>query len=144
MKTSVFLISVTRLGYQAGNRKYLYKEGVSKLFLDPIILKTESRILNELIISGKPAVTIKEDTVKYRASDYQLRENALAEDLLKKLPGIEIDKDGNIKSGGKSVTRVRVNGKDFLVVMLKLQRNSCLQILSIKFKLMTILATRQT
>jgi hypothetical protein len=113
VKASVFLISVTRLGYQPANRKYLYKEGIYDLFLDPIILKTESRMLNEVVISGTPAVTIKEDTVEYRASDYQLRENALAEDLLKKLPGIEVDKDGNIKSGGKSVTRVRVNGKDF-------------------------------
>ncbi|HEY0895272.1 MAG TPA: outer membrane beta-barrel protein, partial [Sphingobacteriaceae bacterium] len=69
--------------------------------------------LNEVVISGTPAVTIKEDTVEYRASDYKVRENATTEDLIKKMPGIEVDKDGNLTAQGKQVTRVKVNGKEF-------------------------------
>jgi hypothetical protein len=48
---------------------------------------------------------------------FKTKEGAVVEDLLKKLPGIQVDKEGNVKAQGKSVTRVKVNGKDFLVGM---------------------------
>ncbi|MGB4774660.1 MAG: outer membrane beta-barrel protein [Daejeonella sp.] len=113
IKTSSFLITVSNLGYHTLNKKYLYNEGDSTIKLDPIILKYESKLLNEVIISGAPRVIIKEDTVEYKASDYKVRENALAEDLLKKLPGVEVDADGNVKAQGKAITKIRVNGKDY-------------------------------
>lgn len=113
VKSSTFLITVSSLGYRALNKRFLYKDAASPLILDPIILKAENRMLGEVVISGTPSVTIKEDTIIYRASDYPLRENALAEDLLKRLPGVEVDKDGNVTAQGKAITRVRVNGKDF-------------------------------
>ncbi len=113
VKSSVFTISATSLGFQSSIKKYLFKDDNTPITLPLIILKYESQLLNEVTVSGTPSVTIKEDTVEYRASDYELRENALAEDLLKKLPGIEVDKDGNVKAQGKAITKVRVNGKDF-------------------------------
>ncbi len=113
VKSSGFLITVSGLGYQTLNKRYLYNEGVTPLKLDTVILKSQNNVLNEVVVSGRPAITIKEDTVEYRASDYKLRENSLAEDLLKKLPGVEVDKDGNVTAQGKSVTKIRVNGKDF-------------------------------
>ncbi len=113
VKSSGFLISIFSLGYQTLNKRYLYNDDVTSIKLDPVILKSQSRLLNEVLISGTPAITIKEDTVEYRASDYKLRENALTEDLLKKLPGIEVDKDGNVKAQGKNIGKIRVNGKDF-------------------------------
>ncbi len=113
VKSSTFLLTVSSLGYQTLNKRYLYNDDIAPLKLDPIVLKSESKLLGEVVISGRPTITIKEDTVEYRASDYKLRENALTEDLLKKLPGIEVDNKGNIKAQGKSVTKVRVNGKDF-------------------------------
>lgn len=113
VKSSTFLITISSLGYQPINKRFLYKDGASPIKLDPITMKYENRELTEVVISGTPSVTIKEDTVIYRASDYPLRENALAEDLLKKLPGVEVDKDGNVTAQGKAITRVRVNGKDF-------------------------------
>lgn len=113
VKSSTFLLTITSLGYEGINKRFLYKDGETPIKLDPIVLKSMNRLLNEVVISGTPSVTIKEDTVVYRASDYPLRENALAEDLLKRLPGVEVDKDGNVTAQGKSVTRVRINGKDF-------------------------------
>ena len=113
VKSSDFKVTITRLGFEIFSRSYKFEEGVSAITLPPITLKFESQLLNEVVISGAPKVTIKEDTVEYKASDYKLRENALTEDLLKKLPGVEVDKDGNVSAQGKSVTKVRVNGKDF-------------------------------
>lgn len=113
VKSGQFLLSVTSLGFQSANRRYLFKDGEGKLQLDPITLKASSKELNEVVISGTPTVTVKEDTVEYRASDYKLKEDAQVEDLLKKLPGVEVDQNGNVKAQGKQITRVRVNGKDF-------------------------------
>ena len=113
VKSSTFLLTVSSLGYRPLNKRFLYKDGDTEIKLDLITLKAESRVLSEVVISGTPSVTIKEDTIVYRASDYPLRENALAEDLLKRLPGVEVDKDGNVTAQGKAITRVRINGKDF-------------------------------
>lgn len=113
VKSAQFTISVKSLGYQSFSRRYLYNESQSKISVDPITLKMSATALKEVTISGTPAVTIKEDTVEYRAADYKVRENATTEDLLKKMPGIEVDKDGNLTAQGKQVTRVKVNGKEF-------------------------------
>lgn len=113
VKSGQFTLSITSLGFQNSVRKYAYNEGTGVLKLDPITLKTASKLLNEVVISGTPSVTVKEDTLEFRAADYKLKEDAQVEDLLRKLPGVEVDKDGNVKAQGKSVTRVRVNGKDF-------------------------------
>lgn len=113
VKSSTFLITVSSLGYQAINKRFLYKDDSTPLVLEPFILKAENRMLSEVVISGTGSITIKEDTIVYRAADYALRENALAEDLLRKLPGVEVDNDGNVSAQGKQITRVRINGKDF-------------------------------
>ncbi len=113
VKSGQFSINITSIGFETVNRKYLYNEGEGVLKLDPITMKAAAKQLNEVVISGTPSVTVKQDTVEYRAADYKLKEDAQVEDLLKKLPGVEVDQNGNVKAQGKQVTRVRVNGKDF-------------------------------
>jgi hypothetical protein len=113
VKSSEFVITITSLGYQTIKRRYLNDAKATRIVLDPIILKNDSKVLNEVVVNGTPDVTVKEDTLEYRAGAYKLKENALAEDLLKKLPGIEVDRDGNVTAQGKAITKVRINGKDF-------------------------------
>ena len=113
VKSGQFTLSITSLGFQSALRKYMYNEGEGNLALGVINLKNSSKQLNEVVISGTPTVTVKEDTLEFRAADYKLKDDAQVEDLLRKLPGVEVDKDGNVKAQGKAVTRVRVNGKDF-------------------------------
>ena len=113
VKSGQFTLSISSIGFQSALRKYMYNEGEGSLALGTINLKNSSKQLNEVVISGTPTVTVKEDTVEFRAADYKLKDDAQVEDLLKKLPGVEVDKDGNVKAQGKAVTRVRVNGKDF-------------------------------
>ncbi len=113
VKSREFSITVTSLGYQVTQRSFVVKPNVSQEILSPIILKNDSRMLNEIVVDGTPEVIVKEDTLQYRADRYKLKENALAEDLLKKLPGVEVDKDGNVTAQGKTITKIRINGKDF-------------------------------
>ncbi|MDB5016778.1 MAG: TonB-dependent receptor [Mucilaginibacter sp.] len=77
-----------------------------------MILKTN--LLKEVIIKGTvSAIKIKGDTTEYNAKAYKLGPNAKVEDLLKRLPGIQIDKDGKISAQGQTINKVLVDGEEF-------------------------------
>jgi len=65
------------------------------------------------IISKGPAVSQKDDTAQYNASQYQVNPDATTEDLVKKMPGISVDRNGVITAQGEQVRKVTVDGKDF-------------------------------
>ncbi len=67
---------------------------------------------NVTIISSVP-IQVKDDTVQFNANAFKTKPNATVEDLLKKLPGVEVDKDGNVKAQGEQVQKVYVDGKEF-------------------------------
>ncbi len=70
-------------------------------------------MLNTVNITDVNPIKLKEDTIEYNADAYKVRDNAPVEDVIKKLPGVDVDASGNITAQGKQVTKVRVNGKDF-------------------------------
>ena len=77
-------------------------------------LSENSVLLNEVTITAvRPAVVAKEDTLEFNAGSFHTQPNATVEDLLKKLPGVEVGTDGAISSGGKTITKILVNGKEF-------------------------------
>lgn len=67
----------------------------------------------EDVVVQTPPIIIKKDTVEYAAGMFATKPNATAEDLLKKLPGVDVDQNGNVKAQGETVQRVEVNGKRF-------------------------------
>lgn len=81
--------------------------------LGSLYMQQEANVLEGVVIKSTPPITIKKDTVEFNAGSFKTKPNAVAEDLLKKLPGVEVDKDGTIKAQGEQVTRVLVNGKRF-------------------------------
>jgi hypothetical protein len=73
-----------------------------------------SVLLNEVIIKGTiSAVRIKGDTTEYNAKAYKLNPNDKVEDLLKRLPGIQVDRNGRITAQGQAVNKVLVDGEEF-------------------------------
>ncbi|MDP9081400.1 MAG: outer membrane beta-barrel protein [Bacteroidota bacterium] len=114
VKGSKVTITITYIGYQPLKRHYTLDNTSNAADLGTIVLKAESTMLNQVTIVGVVPVTIKEDTVQYQASAYKVRENAPAEDLIKRLPGVDVDVNGNVSTQGKQVTKVRINGKDFM------------------------------
>ena len=67
----------------------------------------------EGVVVTRPPVTMREDTVEFSASAFKTPPNATAEDLVKRLPGMEVDREGNVQSQGEPVTRIYVDGKVF-------------------------------
>ncbi|RBN49766.1 hypothetical protein DR980_11150 [Flavobacterium psychrolimnae] len=80
--------------------------------LGTIALMSKMELLKEVIIKTG-SIKIKGDTTSYRASDFKVDANANVEELLKKLPGIQVDKNGTIKAMGETVERVLVDGEEF-------------------------------
>ncbi|PTX41674.1 outer membrane receptor protein involved in Fe transport [Christiangramia gaetbulicola] len=82
--------------------------------LEDIRLKIADNSLDEITLTATRApITIKKDTLEFNAGSFNTRQDANLEDLMKKLPGVEVDSDGNITVNGKPVSRILVNGKEF-------------------------------
>ncbi|NCD70812.1 TonB-dependent receptor [Mucilaginibacter agri] len=111
--SATFDLTFSSIGFQSLKRHLITANDVQPVNLGVITLKFESHMLKGVTISDINPVKLKEDTVEFKADAYKVRDNAPVEDVLKKLPGVDIDKDGNMTAQGKSVTKVRVNGKDF-------------------------------
>jgi len=96
-----------------------FKNFTKKLNLSkpPINLKTifldDTNILEEIVVKSRTPVTVKKDTLEFNVKSFKTKKDAKVEDLLKKLPGIEIDAEGKITVNGKPVNRLLVNGKSF-------------------------------
>lgn len=111
--SSAYQLIVSYTGYRPLVKEFFKPSaGVSMIDVGDLVLSNTYKVLQEIVVEA-PAVTIKEDTIEYRAGAFQTKPNATTEDLLKKLPGVQVDRNGNITAQGKSVSRIKVNGKDF-------------------------------
>ncbi|MES2279295.1 MAG: alpha-2-macroglobulin family protein [Bacteroidota bacterium] len=79
-----------------------------------IYLASGSTMLKEVLINGTSSITYKVDTVQYTASAYKVRDNASVDELLKKMEGFEVGADGTVTHQGQAITKVRLNGKDYV------------------------------
>jgi len=85
----------------------------ASLKIPPIAVTSKSKLLQEVIVkSGKP-IQVRGDTTIYTADSFKVGPNANVEELLKKLPGIQVDKNGKITAMGEQVTKVLVDGEEF-------------------------------
>lgn len=85
-----------------------------KLEIGSIQLAMMDNTLDEVTLTASRApITVKKDTLEFNANSFNTRQDANLEDLMKKLPGVEVDSDGNITVNGKPVSRILVNGKEF-------------------------------
>lgn len=81
--------------------------------LEAIYMKDRSIMEAVMVTAQRPPVVVNGDTLEFNAEAFKTKPNAVVEDMLKKMPGVEVDKDGTIRVNGKRISRVLVNGKDF-------------------------------
>ena len=109
-----YRLTVAYLGLKNYNKDFNVTAATPAVALGEIQLENTGLDLKTVEIKGVVTpVVVKTDTVEYDAKAFKVRENAVVEDVLKKLPGVDVAKDGSIKAQGETVTRVRVDGKDF-------------------------------
>ena len=109
---SGFSIFIRHLGYWPKAKFVAVSKAEKTIDVGSFVMAQDAKLLSEVVVEA-PAIVIKEDTIEYNASSFNVKEGAVVEDLLKKLPGVQVDKDGNVTAQGKAVSRVKVNGKDF-------------------------------
>ena len=105
-----FLLEISYVGYEKITRTM--SRGVP-LDLGVISLNEDSKLLGEVVIQGEGAVgEMKGDTAVFNASAFKTRENAMAEDLIGKLPGVTIE-NGQVQAQGEQVQKILVDGREF-------------------------------
>lgn len=108
-----YILQITFLGYDQYSKKLSVIDGFNPK-LEPIQLLQSNNLLEEVEISGEHVpLVVKKDTLEYNAAAFQTQPNEVVEDLLKKLPGVEVDSDGTITAQGEEVENVTVDGKEF-------------------------------
>jgi hypothetical protein len=107
-----YLLSISYVGYQ--QQWFAFKTGTTPVLnLNNIYLEDASKLSTVTVTARRPPVVINGDSIEFNAENFKTPPNAVVEDLLKKMPGIEVDKSGGITVNGKTVTKVFVNGKEF-------------------------------
>jgi len=113
VKNAPYLLKISYVGYLP-LQKRLPIATTEVNDLGVLKVKPISNELMEVVIkAAKATLSIRGDTIEYDASSFKVPPGSTVEDLLRRLPGIEVDGDGNIKAQGKDVKRVYVNGKTF-------------------------------
>ncbi|MEF9924178.1 MAG: TonB-dependent receptor [Muribaculaceae bacterium] len=114
IKNGVYKISISYIGYETQSKRVKASDGAGNVNLGKIAMKENTIMLKETTVVGvKAEIKVKEDTIEYNADSYKTQPNAVVEDLLKRLPGVEISSDGKITSNGKEITKILVDGKEF-------------------------------
>ena len=104
-----YQIAITHLGY----KKLTDTISIDADQVKNYTLYESKETLEEVLIKSEMAVIVKEDTITYRTDQFKTGEERKLRDILKKLPGLEVDREGNVKVNGKPVTKLMVDGKEF-------------------------------
>ena len=113
-KPGKYLLKVSFIGYVTKIIPVQLTANVPAKKMGNIELATAAVMLQEaVVVAEAPQVTVVEDTLMYNSSAYRTPEGAMLEELVKKLPGAEIDDDGNVKINGKDLKKIMVDGKEF-------------------------------
>jgi hypothetical protein len=109
-----YFLKITFVGYATYQKNISAKDTGSEINVGQIVMIPQDKQLDELVIMGEKApVTVKRDTIEFNAGSFKTKANATVEDLLKKLPGVEVETDGTVRAQGEQVQRVMVDGREF-------------------------------
>ncbi|HEX6428985.1 MAG TPA: carboxypeptidase-like regulatory domain-containing protein, partial [Niastella sp.] len=107
-----YRLMISYQGYTPKYQKFTISAETPNIQFGTIYMDKKNSMLQEVIVEAPPII-VKKDTVEFRADAFKTKPNSTAEDLLKKLPGVQVDKDGNVKAQGEDVQKVYVDGKEF-------------------------------
>ncbi len=113
VRAGSYLVSAELMGYQKFEREI---EVTGATDLGQITMEVESNFLDAAKVSAVGnSIIMKKDTIEFNASSFKTTDNDMLEDLLKKLPGVEVDSDGKITANGKEINKIYIDGKEFFL-----------------------------
>ncbi len=105
-----YSLRAINLGYQPFNLSIILSD--KDIQID-IPMESAEIALEEIEITGTPAISLRGDTTEFDAKRFSTREYADADELVAQIPGVELDEEGNVKAHGEEVTKIIVDGKEF-------------------------------
>lgn len=109
-----YRLLITHVNYHNSNKYFSVTDSSRQVDLGQQPVSDKTKVLEEVVLAAEaPPVTLINDTIQYNAGSFKVQPNATVEDLLKKLPGVKVEKDGTVKAQGEKVQRVLVDGKEF-------------------------------
>ena len=113
-KSGKYLLKISSIGYVT-QVKNLDMSGSQNQALGTVVMQSDAVMLKGAEVTAlAQKVVLKEDTFVYNSSAYRVPEGSVAEELVKRIPGAQIDDDGKITINGKEVKKVKVGGKEFM------------------------------
>ncbi len=112
--TGQYTLAVTFIGYKEQRFQLNLPRRSGNFRVADVLMREDANMMAEAVVEGKmPEMTVKEDTVMYNADAFKLTDGALVDELVKKLPGITQDENGNFLFNGKAIQQILVDGKEF-------------------------------
>lgn len=109
-----YRLLITHVNYHGASKLFSITDDKKLVDMGNVVMHDQSQVLSEVIVTAEaPPVTLIGDTVQYNAGSFKTPPNSSVEQLLKKLPGVKVEKDGTVKAQGQEVKRVLVDGKEF-------------------------------
>ena len=110
-----YRLKISSIGYQSIEREVTLRREQNQE-LGSLRMATESVMLKETIVTAQaPQVVVKKDTLVYNPDAFRTPEGSAIEELIKRMPGAEVDEDGNITVNGKEVKKILLDGKEFML-----------------------------
>lgn len=107
-------LEVTFVGYVSHQQSIKLSSAQSPLRLGDIVLQEDGKLLDDVVVSAKATeVIVRGDTIEYNAESFKAPEGSALEELIKRLPGAEINESGQITINGKTISGIMVDGKRF-------------------------------
>ncbi|MBQ1738333.1 MAG: TonB-dependent receptor, partial [Muribaculaceae bacterium] len=114
VKAGKYLLRFSYLGYNDVIKHVTVGDDGRDVNMGVVKMDPNTIMLKEAVVVGvKSPITVKEDTIEFNADTYKTQANAVVEDLLKRLPGVEVGTDGKITANGKEVKKILIDGKEF-------------------------------
>lgn len=113
IKTGNYLLNVTFVGFNPLFKPVHVTGKTNPLKLGRLTLNEGIQLSEAVVIGKAPEVVVRNDTMEYNADSYKVAEGSMLEDLLKKMPGVEVDTEGKVTVNGKEIKKVLIDGKEF-------------------------------
>jgi hypothetical protein len=109
-----YIMLVSYQGFNTLRKSFSITDKTPVADLGAVLMAEDFKMLGEVIVKDEVPIRVKGDTVVYNANSFKvLNPNGTAEDLLKKLPGVQVERDGTVKAQGETVPKIYVDGKEF-------------------------------
>ena len=113
LENGTYVVMISHQGLETKIKTFSIDDKRPIVTIGMVNMVKQYTALNEVIVRNIIPVLVNGDTIQFNAKSFKTKPNATAEDLLKKLPGVQVDKDGNVNAQGEDVQKVLVDGKEF-------------------------------